>query len=124
MNWTKEIPKEPGYYFIKKGGEDCMVEVIMTRDGPKYLDFLTLEIRDCEIWESYEWLGPIKSKDIINLWGNFGEKKYIVKYNCWNSDSYEVVSIRNPYKDPMIFVPEADEIYEYSEELAKKYGLE
>lgn len=75
MNWIKTVPEESGYYFLKEYGDEYIVEIIMTREGPKFLEFLTPEIHDCYDFHDAEWLGPIKSEDIINLWKSFNEDK-------------------------------------------------
>lgn len=75
MDWTNKIPEEPGYYFVREYGDEEMVEVVMTVCGPRYLDFPTLEMRDCYDFSDPEWLGPIRSEDIINLWKSFNDDK-------------------------------------------------
>lgn len=75
MNWTDKIPEEPGYYFIEEYGDEYMVEVVMTIMGPKFMDFPTLEMRDCYDFDNAKWLGPIRSENIINLWKSFNEDK-------------------------------------------------
>lgn len=80
MNWTKEIPEEPGYYFIDHYDEELMVEVVITKEGPCFVEFFgNGNLINCMEMENADWLGPIKSVDIINLWRNFDEKENIEK---------------------------------------------
>lgn len=74
MNCTKEIPKEPGYYFINYFGDEYMVEIVQTQYGFVFFEFNVLNMIDCKDMEGAEWLGPIKSEDIVNLWRNFKEE--------------------------------------------------
>lgn len=75
MNWTKKIPEEPGYYFLRDYGEELIVEVIMTVNGSEYLEYGIINRVDCYDLSDARWLGPIKSEDIINLWKSFNEEK-------------------------------------------------
>ncbi|MFX0022180.1 MAG: hypothetical protein ACFE9S_07625 [Candidatus Hermodarchaeota archaeon] len=75
MDWTEEIPNKPGYYFIREYGIEYMAEVIMTLDGPRSIEFQSLAFHNPFDLPDAEWLGPIKSEDIINLWVFFKENK-------------------------------------------------
>lgn len=76
MDWTDKIPNEPGYYFVSEYDEEYMVEVMITLDGSRFLEFQSLEIHDPRDFHNAKWLGPIKSEDIVNLWTLFLEKKF------------------------------------------------
>ncbi len=76
MDWTKKQPKEPGYYFINDYGEELLVEVVSTLRGLGFFEMLPgPNFVYCKDLEHAEWLGPIKSEDIVNLWAFFKEDK-------------------------------------------------
>jgi hypothetical protein len=74
MYWAKELPCDPGPYFLDDCGEISMVEIFITQNGPKYFEFGTNNIVECCDLHDPLWLGPIKHEDIINLWRSFEEK--------------------------------------------------
>lgn len=73
MDWTRKAPDEPGYYFIRDYGVEEMVSVVMTQDGPGYFEYYNNNFVSCYDVPDAEYLGPIKSEDIINLWKSFEE---------------------------------------------------
>lgn len=74
MDWVKEIPKEPGYYFLNDYDCEILVEVVLTKNGAEFFECRTNNICECSDLSCAMWLGPIKSEDIINLWKNFNEQ--------------------------------------------------
>lgn len=75
MDWIKKNPERPGYYFLRDYGEEYMVEVFITRDGPMFFEFPSLNIVSCFDLPDAEWLGPITSVDIVNLWKDFERER-------------------------------------------------
>lgn len=75
MDWLDKIPKEPGYYFLDDCGNKRMVEVFIGFNGLIYFEIGDQTFHYCEDLSSAEWLGPIKSEDIINLWKYFNDKR-------------------------------------------------
>ena len=64
MEWTKERPTEPGWYWMRRPGEDLqVVEVRQFNGGLKIMNheqpYLSKDLNDPRL-EQAEWAGPLK----------------------------------------------------------------
>ena len=87
MKWTKEKPKEDGYYWLKREGKNTtIVDIYDVPNDPTLAFFgsdMCISMEELEELKSSEWYGPLKppedeeTETFAALWSTFWDSLVI-----------------------------------------------